>query len=153
MIDAPLLRDLHTMFRKLALTALITLTAGCASGLNSQQKAELAYYEANNLEVREKNPGTGAALGLLPGGGSFYGRSYGYGVVNLLLWPVSIFWDPVSGYDAAQSINYQATRAHVDSQRRKAMDSLDAQLQSDEIDIKRYTLEKRKVDDKYAYNH
>ena len=56
--------------------------AGCASGLNSQQKAELRHYEANGLAVEEKSPGTGAALGLLPGGGSFYGREYGLAVVD-----------------------------------------------------------------------
>lgn len=48
-----------------AVTA-IALTTGCASGLNSYQKAELDHFEAKGLVVEEKSPGTGAALGLLP---------------------------------------------------------------------------------------
>lgn len=138
--------------RNLMAAMFIVLTTGCASGLNSVQESELAGYKANNLAVQEKSPGAGAALGLLPGGGSFYGRSYGYGVVNLLLWPISILWDPVSGYNAAESINYQATKAHVAGLKRHAMDDLDSRLAADQIDLKQYTLERRKVDEKYSYN-
>ncbi|MBC3465028.1 MULTISPECIES: hypothetical protein [Pseudomonas] len=136
--------------RTLVAAAVIAMTTGCATGLNSTQESELAKYRANNMAVQEKSPGGAAALGLLPGGGSFYGRSYGYGVVNLLFWPVSILWDPVSGYNAAESINYQATRAHVASLKRHDMDLLDTRLSTKEIDLERYTLEKRKVDDKYS---
>lgn len=82
--------------------------------------------------------------------GSFYGRCYGFGVVNLLFWPLSILWDPVSGYDAAESINYQVTKANVNRLKRREMDLLDEKLATDEIDMKRYTLERRKVDDKYS---
>ncbi len=102
------------------------------------------------MAVQEKSPGAAAGLGLLPGGGSFYGRSYGYGVLNLLLWPISILWDPVSGYNAAESINYQATRAHVSSLKRREMDALDTKLETKEINLERYTIEKHKVDSKYS---
>jgi len=135
--------------RNLSAAALLALTAGCASGLNSVQESELAAYRANHLDVQEKSPGLAAGLGLLPGGGSFYGRAYGWGAVNLLLWPVSVLWDPVSGYDAAESINYQASKAHVASLKRRDMDRLDSKLSSNEIDLKAYTLEKRKVEDMY----
>lgn len=70
--------------------------------------------------------------------------------MNLLLWPVSILWDPISGYDAAESINYQASRAHVAQLKRKDLDVLDAKLSANEIDLKQYTLEKSKLDTKYA---
>lgn len=136
--------------RNLFAAALITLTTGCASGLNSAQESELAHYRANNLAVEEKSPGLAAGLGILPGGGSFYGRSYGFGVVNLLFWPLSILWDPVSGFDAAESINYQATKAHVNDLKRRELNGLDEELASDQIDMKRYTLERRKVEQKYS---
>ena len=139
-------------FRIFSAATLIALTTGCASGLNSAQESELAGYRANHLDVQEKSPGLAAGLGLLPGGGSFYGRAYGYGVVNLLLWPISILWDPVSGHDAAESLNYQASKAHVASLKRREMDQLDAKLTGNEIDLKAYTLEKRKVDEKYSTN-
>lgn len=139
-------------FRNFAAAVLIASTTGCATGLNSAQESQLAAYRANNLDVQEKNPGLAAGLGLLPGGGSFYGRAYGYGVVNLLLWPLSILWDPVSGHDAAESINYQASKAHVASLKRHDLEQLDAKLAGNEIDLKTYTLEKRKVDDRYSTN-
>lgn len=135
--------------RNLTAAALIALTTGCATGLNSAQESELASYRARNLAVEEKRPGLAAGLGLLPGGGSFYGRAYGFGVVNLLFWPLSILWDPVSGHDAAEMINYQATKAHVATLKKHDMDELDAKLESDSIDLKRYTLDKRRIDEKY----
>ncbi|MBU0900462.1 hypothetical protein [Pseudomonas spirodelae] len=138
--------------RIFAAASVIVFCTGCASGLNSHQEAELKYFEARGQAVEEKNPGLGAALGLLPGGGSFYGREYGLGVVNLLFWPLSILWDPVSGHDASQSINYQATKAHLHSQHERELDGLDEQLQTGQIDITQYTLSKRKVDQKYRYN-
>jgi hypothetical protein len=44
--------------------------------------------------IPEKNPKTAAALGILPGGGTFYVRAYAWGFFDLLLWPLSIIWDP-----------------------------------------------------------
>lgn len=138
--------------RFIALLTVLALSTGCASGLNSMQKSEMRHFEARNMTVKEKSPGAGAALGLLPGGGSFYGREYGFGVVNLLLWPLSILWDPVSGYDAAQVINYEATKAHLMQSQEKDMRVLDDQLSSGEIDMVSYTIQKRKVEAKYRYN-
>lgn len=135
--------------RSLFAVTLIVLTTGCASGLNSAQQSELAMLRAKNLAVEVKQPILGAGLGLLPGGGSFYGRAYGWGVVNLLLWPASILWDPVSGYDAAETLNYHASKEHVTSLRKRDMNELDSKLTINEIDLKTYTLEKRKIEDKY----
>ncbi|MEN1255513.1 hypothetical protein AAIG98_34170, partial [Pseudomonas aeruginosa] len=50
-----------SLFRPLLIASTLALASGCASGLNSQQTAELEYYEARNLAVIEKSPGTGAA--------------------------------------------------------------------------------------------
>lgn len=135
--------------RTLLIGGLLAITTGCANGLNSVQKAELDAYESRGMAIRDKSPGAAAALGLLPGGGSFYGREYGYGVVNLLLWPLSILWDPVSGYDAARAINYNVTKAHVAKLHERELQELDDQLGNGQMDIARYTLEKRKVDSKY----
>ncbi|MFC3609512.1 hypothetical protein [Stutzerimonas tarimensis] len=136
----------------IAAMGLAVLCTGCASGLNSHQKAELKHYESRGQAIQEKNPGTGAALGLLPGGGSFYGREYGLGVVNLLFWPLSVLWDPISGHDASEVINYHATKSHVDRLRQNDLDALDESLRTGELDLTQYTLEKRKVDQKYRYN-
>lgn len=136
--------------RSLLAALVIALCTGCATGLNSAQKTELDHYEARGMAVTEKSPGLGAALGLLPGGGSFYGREYGFGVVNLLTWPLSILWDPVSGYDAARSINYQATKARVDKMQENEFQALDDRLTAKEIDLAQYTVEKRKIEKKFS---
>ncbi len=138
--------------RLLCAMGMAVVCSGCASGLNSYQKSEMRDYEARGLAVEEKNPGTAAALGLLPGGGSFYGREYGLGVVNLLFWPLSILWDPVSGHSAAESINYSATKAHVGKLQQAEMDALDERLQTGQVDLTNYTLEKGRIGRKYAVN-
>ncbi|MCO6059743.1 hypothetical protein NG726_24150 [Pseudomonas sp. MOB-449] len=140
------------VFKLTLLAGFVVASAGCASGLNSQQKTELRNFESRGLSVSEKNPAAGAALGLLPGGGSFYGREYGIGAVNLLLWPISILWDPVSGHNAAESINYYATKESVRSLHKKEVDSLEEGLKDGSVDLTQYTIEKRKIDLKYAVN-
>ena len=64
--------------------------AGCATGITSNQKREYEEYRAMGLAAKEKNVALATGLGILPGGGSFYTRNYGLGVLNLLLWPYSI---------------------------------------------------------------
>ncbi|MBI6954863.1 hypothetical protein [Pseudomonas sp. CCOS 191] len=137
-------------YRPLLIAALLMLTSGCASGLNSIQQAELDHYRANNLAAEEKSPTAAMLLGLLPGGGSFYGRAYVPGTVNLLLWPVSVLWDPFSGYNAAESINYQVTRAHVARLKRNEMEELDSQLLLNAIDQKHYAVKRRMVNEKFS---
>lgn len=138
---------LRGLFSVMGLAVVLT---GCASGLNTHQKAELRHYEASGLAVQEKHPGTGAALGLLPGGGSFYSREYGLGVVNLLFWPLSILWDPISGYSGSEAINYAATKAHVKRMQNKEMEALDELLATGQIDMAKYTIERRKIDKKFS---
>lgn len=133
------------------LAGAILASTGCASGLNSYQKSELRHYEAAGLAVEEKSPVLGTALGLLPGGGSFYGREYGFGVVNLLFWPLSILWDPVSGHSAVETINYHATKHHVSKLETSEMDKLGDQLAQNEIDLTQYTLQKRRIEAKYDF--
>ena len=106
------------------------LGVGCTTGLNSMQKQEYMEYQANGVLVEEKSPGAAAALGILPGGGSFYTRNYGLGVVNLLLWPISILWDPISGHDGAESINYYATKAMISYNMNKEALNLEENLQT-----------------------
>lgn len=138
--------------RLLLAVGMAVICSGCASGLNSHQKSEMRNYEARGLAVEEKSKGTAAALGLLPGGGSFYGREYGLGVVNLLFWPLSILWDPISGHSAAESINYSATKAHVAQLQKKQLDELDEQLQTGQLDLTGYTLQKSKIAKMYDAN-
>lgn len=130
--------------------AMVLLVSGCASGINSIEKQELKEYELSGLMVEEKDPALATALGLLPGGGSFYTGEYGYGFLNLLAWPVSIFWDPISGNNAANAQNYTATKLYIAKLKEKELSVLDGQFKNNEINMKEYTLGKRKVESKYS---
>jgi hypothetical protein len=124
--------------------------AGCAGSLNSIQKSELSAYQEKGMMVEEKKPGLAAALGILPGGGSFYTRHYGLGVVNLLFWPLSVLWDPVNGYESAQSINYVVTKATINRQKDKEMSDLEAQLVGKAITSDEFLAKKGALDRKYS---
>lgn len=124
--------------------------AGCAGTLNSVQKSELRVYQEKGLLVEEKNPGLGAALGILPGGGSFYTRHIGLGVVNLLLWPLSILWDPMNGYDQSNAINYFATHTAVSRQKEKEIAALEADLSAKKITPDDFLIRKGAIERKYA---
>lgn len=127
------------------------ISTGCASGLNSFQEQEYLAMEAANVIVKEKDPTTGALLGILPGGGSFYSRNPGLGIVNLLFWPASILWDPVSGHDGAKAINYNATKHKLKKDMQKDMVVVDDRHAIGELDAIAYLKEKRKVEDKYNF--
>ncbi len=127
-----------------------TALAGCATPLTSMQKAELEGYRAKGLAIEEKSPGTATALGILPGGGSFYTRNYGWGVTNLLLWPLSVFWDPISGRDGAERLNYELTVEHLAKQRDTELAALESKLLAKSITTEFYALEKARIERKYS---
>ncbi len=135
------------------LSALILLAAstlsGCATGLSWQEKQQYQRDQASGVAVEVKNPAVGAALGILPGGGSFYAREYGWGVVNLLMWPISIIWDPVSGYEGSLAINYAATQARG-PQMAKELGYVDDQLNAGLITKDQSAQQKRLVLAKYS---
>ncbi|MDR1233399.1 MAG: gas vesicle protein GvpG [Puniceicoccales bacterium] len=135
----------------IGLMSLIFLSA-CASAPNSMQKRELEVYKQQGLMVEEKNPTIGVMLGFLPGGGSFYVREYGLGVIDLLFWPLSILWDPISGANGADSINYIATKMHVNQLKQKELDKLQERLHLSEIDVEQYSIEKDRIEQKYSGN-
>jgi hypothetical protein len=133
----------------LTLSAALLVTS-CASGLNPIEEREYNEFKQKGVLIEEKNPSTGMALGILPGGGSFYAREPGIGVVNLLLWPLSILWDTTNGIDGSKSINYDMTRHHL--KKEKEMAVITDKLIIGEIDNKQYTIEQRKVESKYNYD-
>lgn len=132
--------------------ALMILTQ-CASHLPQSDMIKIDRIKAEQpgLYVEEKSPGTAAILGILPGGGSFYTRQYGYGAVNLLFWPLSVMWDPVNGYGGANDINYVATMANVKKQRKKEQESLDEDLYAKKISQDEFFRKKSALDRKYDF--
>lgn len=134
-----------------AITISLALGTGCASGLNTVQQAEYNTMVARDLLVEEKDPELGALLGLLPGGGSFYAREPAIGVLNLLLWPASIFWDPISGYQGSKSINYSTTHYSVKKQLTAELDVLDEKLTLGQMNPAEYLAAKRALMNQYSY--
>ena len=106
------------MKRTVATVVLATalLFAGCAP-LTYQQRADYDLWKAQGKVIQEKSETAAFFLGLLPGGGSFYTRQYGIGVVDTLLWPLSVLWDPSIGVGGAKKINFEATKYAKDAGR------------------------------------
>lgn len=142
------------MTKLVLVVALVGATAlsGCATPLNSAQKREMQFFNQKGYTIEEKNPAAAAGLGLLPGFGSFYVREYGLGIVNLLLWPASVLWDPVSGYDGAQVINYSATREAIHRKMKKEIKALDEALMQEQITRDQYLLKKKAIEEEYVYD-
>lgn len=129
--------------------AAVTLFSGCASKITSMQKNELEAYKSKGLYIEEKSTGAAVGLGLLPGGGSFYTENYGLGVVNLLLWPASILWDPVSGHNGAEMINYHATKHAARMKMKQELTILERELEDGKIEKERFLVKKRAIEDLY----
>lgn len=140
------------MIKKIsAIAALTVVITGCATGLNSAQTIEYRTMESKGIAVNEKSPATGGWLGLLPGGGSFYAREPGFGVLNLLLWPLSIFWDPVSGYQGSEMINYQLTKVEIAKIKQEQSKKINRNLQDGVIDSVQAKRQLEDLEDKYSY--
>lgn len=135
------------------LAAAVVAGSGCVSNLNSVQNQEYAAMETANVLVEEKSPSSGAWLGLLPGGGSFYSRSPGMGIVNLLTWPLSIFWDPVNGYEGAKFVNYNATKQRLKSKKQAELAELDYNYSTGSISKSIYVLEKKRIENNYNFDN
>lgn len=118
---------------------------------NSIQKQEYDAMAASGVLYKEKNPGTGAALGILPGGGSFYAGEIGLGVVNLLLWPVSILWDPISGYEGSKADNYYITTQKLKKDKAVEITRIDDQLAIKAISTEEYIRQKNQINEKYNF--
>lgn len=137
--------------RLIAAFALVAGLAGCATPLHTGQKQELRGYEEKGVAIEVKNPGAAAALGLLPGMGSFYTGHPVPGVVNFIFWPLSILWEPVSGYNGALVRNYYATKQSVEKQRKKELALLEDDFLADRLTKESFYLKKREIENKYSY--
>lgn len=139
------------MFFKKTVPVLIlclTLTSACSS-LNTAQKRELRDLQTKNLEVKEKDPTTAAVLNILPGIGDFYNGNPGYGVANLLLWPLSVLWAPAGGVSGAEEVNYYASKAYVselENKKNRIKKDIEVEFVTERISKKEYYLAIQKID-------
>lgn len=102
--------------KKIAPILLAVAFSACAS-MSHQQAADYDVWESQGKLIHEKSTVSAFWLGILPGGGSFYSRQYGAGILDLLLWPFSVLWDPGIGVAGAKKINFEATRYAMETGR------------------------------------
>jgi uncharacterized membrane protein len=133
----------------LAVVSWVCFIASCASPLTATQKVEYQAFKEKGLLIEQKSPKAAVGLGFLPGLGSFYGEEYGYGIVNLFLWPVSVMWDPISGYNASRQVNYQVTKASLEMRMGGELAKLDERLVLGSIDVADYIRQKNEIKKKY----
>lgn len=104
---------------KFAVIGVMLVAVGVLSGCGALNNKELQQYnewkESGEL-VKVKSPGGALALGLLPGGGSFYTGKVALGILDLLLWAPSAIWDGPIAYTTAKRINYDATAEALNNQ-------------------------------------
>lgn len=142
---------MRTRLFALVLVAASAVSTGCTS-LNSFQRSEYAAMQAQGVAVEEKKPKVAAVLGILPGGGSFYTRQWGVGVVDVLFWPASILWDPFIGYSGAEAINYDVSRAYVKQLKAKELAELERKLEDDKITQAEFIELRRSVETRYGFD-
>jgi hypothetical protein len=124
------------------------LLTSCSS-LNSLQHRELKEWQAKNIAVEEKNPTTAAVLNILPGIGDFYNGNPGYGVANLLTWPLSILWAPVGGASGADVANYYSSKSYVEdleTKKKKLKNEIESAFIGNQISKQQFFLANKKVD-------
>ena len=142
------------MVRRLIALILVAASAaitGCTS-LNSFQRSEYAAMQAQGVAVEEKKPKVAAALGVLPGGGSFYTRQWGMGVLDLLLWPWSIIWDPFVGYSGAEAINYDVSRGYVKRLKAEELAQLERKLEDNTVTQAEFIELRRSIEARYGFD-
>lgn len=106
------------MICRLLILISISLFTSCAS-INSAQKAQIAEWKGEGVYVEAKSPSLAAGLNCVLGIGDFYNGNIGYGIANLLTWPLSILWAPVGGYDGALLRNWEETTILTVAKQRK----------------------------------
>jgi hypothetical protein len=145
--------DSNLMRRYLAVGLMVSgaLLTGCATPLTAPEKLEYESMKRNGLLIEEKSPAAAAVLGILPGCGSFYAGQGSIGLKNFFLWPLSVFWDPVSGYEGAKALNYEVSRREIRNNKDRELATLDDRLRNRQISNSEYQAQKDKVEAKYQY--
>jgi hypothetical protein len=94
---------------RIALIAAVVAFTGCVNVTMSEREVlkDIEYFGLE--EEEEYSQGMAMSLNFLPGVGNFYLGQVGYGVMNLLFWPVSILWGMPQAWIDADALNQKYT--------------------------------------------
>jgi uncharacterized protein YceK len=115
-------------------------STGCSSARWHTQ-TERDQYDAQakaGLVVWEKKPGVATGLGFVPFGigAAYTDNNVIQGTTQFLFWPVSIIWGPVSNWQKAKRLNYEATVVKLTEERKQKLS--DAKTDADRKAIDDY---------------
>src|SRR5262245_35550219 len=130
----------------LAAMAIALILPGCTTHLADAQKRELEAYEQKGLYVKEKSPGTAAALGILPGAGYCYVGKYGLCLTTPLIWAcLGFIWGPFDTYAAAENNNYYATKTQIEHDKARELKDIDHKMEDKQISYEQHIREQRAI--------
>lgn len=124
---------------------------GCTT-LTTIQECDYQKMKTEGVLVEEKNPALAAALGVLPGCGSFYTGNYVLGAVDVITWPLSILWDPIAGYNEARVRNYRATQYAIERDKKRELTQLEAARDDGRITQVEFNQNKRALESRHSFD-
>jgi len=147
------------MLKKIACVGVaIALLQSCVD-ITPEQKTKLQAVKQTMPEyyTEVKNPNLAAGLGVLPLGiADFYNGNYGLGVANFfgsIIYPINISWTVVGAIDGANEKNYYATKNALSKAKKKELAKLQEKLEAKDITLEQYTLNSKKVEQKYDMDY
>jgi hypothetical protein len=118
-------------------------------GISNQQLAKLKIYQTKGFYVDKKKPLLGIFYALFPAGASLYLKHFIFGIISILTYPLSIFWEIIIGYFGSLQENYFATAKFVNESYALEEKKLDNLLLEMQDNGKSYIAAKKELDKKY----
>jgi hypothetical protein len=118
-------------------------------GINNQQLAKLKIYQKRGFYIDKKKPSLGIFYGLFPAGASLYLKHFIFGIISILTYPLSIFWEIFIGYFGSLQENYFATAKFVNESYALEEKKLNNLLLEMQDNGKSYIVAKKELDKKY----
>lgn len=147
------------MLKKIACFGLaVALLQSCVN-ITPEQKTKLQAVKSTMPEyyTEVKNPNLAAGLGALPLGiADFYNGNYSLGFANIagsILYPINISWTVIGAIDGANEKNYYATKNALAKAKKKDLAKLQEKLEAKEITLEQYTLNSKKIEQKYDMDY
>lgn len=119
-------------------------------GISNQQLAKLKIYQNKGFYINKKKPFLGIFYGLFPAGASLYLKHFIFGIISILTYPLSIFWEIIIGYFGSLKENYFATAKFVNESYIIEEKKLDGLLLEMQDNGKSYITAKKELDQKYS---